>query len=55
MAGFDGDGMAHAVRFKDGQVSYCNRLLETPRMQQERNAGTPLFGKARACLLNMLA
>ena len=42
---FDGDGMVHAVRLKNGKVSYSNRWVETSRLQQERDAGKPLFGK----------
>ena len=45
MRRFDGDGCAHACRFRDGRVTYCNRMLETPRLQQERSMGYPLFGK----------
>jgi carotenoid cleavage dioxygenase-like enzyme len=42
---FDGDGMVHACRIKDGRASYCNRWVETSRLQQERSAGWPMFGK----------
>ncbi|GIL78894.1 hypothetical protein Vretimale_112 [Volvox reticuliferus] len=40
---FDGDGMLHLVRLRDGKASYCNRFVETERLQQERQAGRPLF------------
>ncbi|GFR51519.1 hypothetical protein Agub_g13935 [Astrephomene gubernaculifera] len=40
---FDGDGMLHAVRIRNGRVSYCNRYVDTERLRQERAAGRPLF------------
>ncbi|KAG2490110.1 hypothetical protein HYH03_011416 [Edaphochlamys debaryana] len=42
---FDGDGMIHAVRIRNGKASYCNRYIETDRLKQERAAGRPLFIK----------
>jgi len=42
---FDGDGMLHAVRIRKGNATYCNRYVETARLQQERRAGEPLFVK----------
>eukprot|EP00775_Hariotina_reticulata_P002346 gene2346-2652_t len=42
---FDGDGMIHCVRIKDGSASYCNRWVPTSRLQQEVAAGWPLFLK----------
>lgn len=45
-AGFDGDGMLHAIRIKDGKASYANRFVKTSRLLQERAAGIPLFLKA---------
>jgi carotenoid cleavage dioxygenase-like enzyme len=36
---FDGDGMLHAVYFKDGQVSYRNRFVHTPAWREEQAAG----------------
>jgi carotenoid cleavage dioxygenase len=41
---FDGDGMIHAFRFRDGRVSYRNRWVRTARFQAERAAGEALFG-----------
>jgi carotenoid cleavage dioxygenase len=41
---FDGDGMIHAFRFRDGRVSYRNRWVRTARFQLERAAGEALFG-----------
>ncbi|KAL2642962.1 hypothetical protein R1flu_010549 [Riccia fluitans] len=43
---FDGDGMIHAVRFKDGIVSHCSRFTRTYRLQVEEQEGRPLFPKA---------
>lgn len=36
---FDGDGMVHAVYFKDGKVSYRNRYIHTEAFEAERKAG----------------
>ena len=41
---FDGDGMIHAFRLRDGQASYRNRWVRTARFQLERAAGEALFG-----------
>ncbi|CAI5495692.1 unnamed protein product, partial [Closterium sp. Naga37s-1] len=32
---FDGDGMLHGVRIKDGRASYVNRWVRTSRLEQE--------------------
>ncbi len=36
---FDGDGMVHGVYFRDGQVSYRNRYMQTAALVQESAAG----------------
>jgi len=41
---FDGDGMVHAFRFRDGRASYRNRWVRTARFARERAAGESLFG-----------
>ena len=40
---FDGDGMVHAIRIKDGKASYDNRWVRTERFLQERKAGKALL------------
>ncbi len=40
---FDGDGMLHAVRIKDGKASYSNAYVQTSKYKQEKKAGRPLF------------
>lgn len=39
---FDGDGMMHVVRIKDGKASYCNRFVDTLQLQQAKLAGHPV-------------
>ena len=40
---YDGDGMLHAVRFRQGQVSYRNRWIGTAALTEERAAGHALW------------
>ena len=40
---FDGDGMIHAIRIKDGRLFYCNRLIQTPRVLCEIESKKPCF------------
>jgi len=42
---FDGDGMVHACRIKNGTVSFCNRYVQTSRFKQEKALGWPAFMK----------
>ena len=44
---FDGDGMLHGVRIKNGSATYCNQYVETSRLLQEQAFGAPLFLKVR--------
>ncbi|XP_013664041.2 carotenoid 9,10(9',10')-cleavage dioxygenase 1 [Brassica napus] len=39
---FDGDGMIHGVRIKDGKATYVSRFVKTSRLQQEE-----FFGDAK--------
>ena len=40
---FDGDGMVHAMRFRDGQVEYRNRWTRTTGFLAEQAAGQSLW------------
>ena len=40
----DGDGMVHAVYFKDGQVQYKNRWVETSHLKTERKFNRTIYG-----------
>ena len=31
--------MVHAVRIKDGKAQYCNRYMQTPKLEKERSYG----------------
>ena len=44
---FDGDGMVHACRIKDGKIAYSNRLVQTHRLQRELNLGFPVYQRVR--------
>jgi len=43
---FDGDGMLHVVRIKDGEATHCCRFTRTNRFVHEQRAGRPIFAKA---------
>jgi len=55
---FDGDGMLHGVRIKDGKISYVNRWVRTQRFNEEEKgmrfiqlgAMTGIFGFLRVML-----
>jgi carotenoid cleavage dioxygenase len=40
---FDGDGMLHGVRIKDGKASYLNRYVQTRGFKIERNEGRTIW------------
>src|SRR5213596_370957 len=40
---FDGDGMLHGVRLKDGKASYRNRYIRTDGWTEENRAGKALY------------
>src|SRR5690606_3395849 len=40
---FDGTGMLHAIRFRDGKATYRNRWVATEELAKERAAGKRLF------------
>ncbi len=40
---FDGDGMIHALRIRNGKVSYRNRFVRTKGFEAEQEAGEPLW------------
>ncbi|MGL4553642.1 MAG: carotenoid oxygenase family protein [Gemmataceae bacterium] len=40
---FDGDGMLHGVRLRDGKASYRNRYVRTEGFLEERAAGKALY------------
>ncbi len=40
---FDGDGMIHAIRLRDGRASYRNRWVESAGLAEERAAGRATF------------
>jgi carotenoid cleavage dioxygenase len=41
---FDGDGMLHALRLRDGKAAYRNRFVVTAGLRAERRAGRALYG-----------
>lgn len=40
---FDGDGMIHALRIRDGKASYRNRFIRTEGFEAEQQEGGPLW------------
>ncbi|CAM6085521.1 unnamed protein product [Calypogeia fissa] len=42
---FDGDGMLHGLRIKDGKATYACRYVRTARLEQEEFWGAPKFLK----------
>ncbi|KAM0924263.1 hypothetical protein ACQ4PT_004996 [Festuca glaucescens] len=42
---FDGDGMIHALRIKDGKATYVSRYVKTSRLKQEEYFGGAKFMK----------
>ncbi|WP_103338495.1 carotenoid oxygenase family protein [Amycolatopsis sp. CA-126428] len=40
---FDGDGMVHAFRLRDGRASYLNKWVETDGLKLERTTGRTLY------------
>ncbi|CAM6128740.1 unnamed protein product [Calypogeia fissa] len=42
---FDGDGMLHGLRIKDGKATYACRYVRTARLEQEEFWGAPKFIK----------
>ncbi|KAL5991751.1 9-cis-epoxycarotenoid dioxygenase [Asimina triloba] len=43
---FDGDGMVHCIRLRNGSANYAYRYNETSRLTQEHRLGRPMFLKA---------
>ncbi|HKR00538.1 MAG TPA: carotenoid oxygenase family protein [Pyrinomonadaceae bacterium] len=41
---FEGDGMLHGVRIRNGRASYRNRYIRTPYWKAENAAGRSLYG-----------
>jgi carotenoid cleavage dioxygenase-like enzyme len=44
---FEGDGMVHATRIKDGVASFCNHFVDTHKLREEKRAGFPIYAKVR--------
>ncbi|XP_073055506.1 probable carotenoid cleavage dioxygenase 4, chloroplastic [Primulina eburnea] len=40
---FDGDGMLHSVRIRDGEATFCSRFIKTYKYTVEREIGSPVM------------
>lgn len=40
---FDGDGVLHAVKIKDGRAIFCSRFVKTYKFVQEQTFGSPVI------------
>lgn len=40
---FDGDGMLHMIRFRDGDTTYRNKFVRTTAFKQEAKVGRSLW------------
>lgn len=45
MCRFDGDGMIHGLKMKDGEATYVARYVQTSKLQQEEHYGASKFMK----------
>ncbi|CAM6093401.1 unnamed protein product [Calypogeia fissa] len=43
---FDGDGMLHGLKIRDGEVTYACRYVRTSRLKQEEYWGAPKFQRS---------
>lgn len=42
---FEGDGMVHATRIKDGKASFCNHFVQTHKLKEEQRVKFPIYAK----------
>ncbi|XP_073146185.1 probable carotenoid cleavage dioxygenase 4, chloroplastic [Henckelia pumila] len=40
---FDGDGMLHSIRIRDGEATFCSRFIKTYKYEIEREIGSPVI------------
>ncbi|XP_073300037.1 probable carotenoid cleavage dioxygenase 4, chloroplastic isoform X1 [Primulina huaijiensis] len=40
---FDGDGMLHSIRIRDGEATFCSRFIKTYKYTVEREIGLPVM------------
>ncbi|XP_075506019.1 putative carotenoid cleavage dioxygenase 4, chloroplastic [Primulina tabacum] len=40
---FDGDGMLHSIRIRDGEATFCSRYIKTYKYMVEREIGRPVI------------